>query len=306
MSADIAASIRARLLAQARARGEEFERTLARFAAERFLFRLGASAARERCLLKGASLLTLWLPDPYRATRDVDILASGAADEGAIRALVREVCDVGCPEDGLRFDLSELSVETIRPEEEYSGKRARFRAFLGNARIALQLDIGVGDAVVPAPEEVEYPTLLPSLAAPRLRAYPREAAVAEKFEAMVKLDTRNSRMKDFHDLWALSGAFAFEGASLQRSLSACFERRGTPWTEELPRALSPAFYSMPELAERWRRYRASGSILVAPPAAFEEIGGRIIAFLSPLRGAIVQGRNFDQGWNPGGRWEQRS
>jgi len=250
VSADIAASIRARLLAQARARGEEFERTLARFAAERFLFRLGASAARERCLLKGASLLTLWLPDPYRATRDVDILASGAADEGAIRALVREVCDVGCPEDGLRFDLSELSVETIRPEEEYSGKRARFRAFLGNARIALQLDIGVGDAVVPAPEEVEYPTLLPSLAAPRLRAYPREAAVAEKFEAMVKLDTRNSRMKDFHDLWALSGAFAFEGASLQRSLSACFERRGTPWTEELPRALSPAFPSA------WRRMQS--------------------------------------------------
>ena len=61
----------------------------------------------------------------------MDILASGAADDGAIRRLVAEICAVPCPEDGLRFDLSDLTVETIRPEDEYSGKRARFRAFLG-------------------------------------------------------------------------------------------------------------------------------------------------------------------------------
>src|SRR5690606_17864606 len=92
MSGDTAASVRARLLNHARDRGEEFERTLARFAAERFLYRLGASAARDRCLLKGASLLAVWLPDPYRATRDVDVLASGAVDDDAIRWLIAEVC----------------------------------------------------------------------------------------------------------------------------------------------------------------------------------------------------------------------
>jgi hypothetical protein len=127
----------------------------------------------------------------------------------------------------LRFDISDLVVETIRAEDEYSGKRARFRAVLGKARIAVQLDIGVGDAVAIEPEEVTYPTLLPALPAPRLRAYPREQAVAEKFEAMVKLDTLNSRMKDFHDVWALATAFAFDGARLQRAVTACFERRRT-------------------------------------------------------------------------------
>jgi hypothetical protein len=67
MSPDVAASVRARLLNQARQSSEEFERTLARFAAERLLFRLGASPARNRCLLKGASLLTVWLPNPVRS-----------------------------------------------------------------------------------------------------------------------------------------------------------------------------------------------------------------------------------------------
>jgi hypothetical protein len=53
MSADPAASVRARLLNQAKQRGEEFERTLARLAGERLLFRIGACAARDGCILKG-------------------------------------------------------------------------------------------------------------------------------------------------------------------------------------------------------------------------------------------------------------
>ena len=305
MSPDVSASVRARLLNHAKLGREEFERTLVRFAAERLLYRLGASAARDRCLLKGACLLAVWLPDPYRATRDVDVLASGAVDDEAIRSLVAEICDVTCPEDGLRFDLSQLGIETIRPEEEYSGKRARFRAFLGKARIAVQLDIGVGDAVVVEPEEVTYPTMLPALPPPRLRAYRRELTVAEKFEAMVKLDTRNSRMKDFHDVWALAGGFAFDGETLQRAVAACFERRGTPWSDEAPRALTTAFYQAPELVARWRNYLAAGAVLVPPPAQFDTIGERIIEFLGPVRERILSGDGPIGSWPPGGPWSHQ-
>jgi predicted nucleotidyltransferase component of viral defense system len=302
LSPDLAASIRARLLNQAKARGEEFELTLTRFVAERLLFRLGASAARDRCILKGASLLAVWLPDPYRATRDIDLLASGPADDAAIRALVEEICGVPSPEDALRFDLSELIVETIRPDEEYSGKRARFRAFLGNARIAVQLDIGFGDALAVQPVEIEYPVMLDTLPAPKLRAYPREAAVAEKFEAMVKLDTRNSRMKDFHDVWALAGAFAFDGSALGKAIAACFEHRATPWMAETPRALTPAFYRLPEIEQRWRGYLAAGAISIPPPAQFEVIGESIIRFLGPVRDNIASGVAFSGLWAPGGPW----
>jgi predicted nucleotidyltransferase component of viral defense system len=303
MSPDVAAAVKARLLSLAKASGEEFERTLARFAAERLLFRLGTSAARDRCILKGASLLAVWLPDPYRATRDVDVLASGPTDDAAIRALIEEICAVACPEDGLRFDSSELAVEPIRAEEEYSGKRARFRAWLGNARIRVQLDFGFGDALVAHPEEIEYPTLLASLPAPRLRAYRRETSVAEKFEAMVKLDTRNSRMKDFHDLWALAGAFAFDGEKLREAVAACFERRATPWAAEAPRALTPAFYRTPEIETRWRNYLTAGAVVVQPPAQFDVIGERILRFLGPVRDSIIAAEPFAQTWSTGGPWQ---
>lgn len=302
MSPDVAASVRARLLNHAKKHGEEFELTLTRFAVERLLFRLGACSARDRCILKGASLLSIWLPDPYRATRDVDVLASGPTDDASIRSLIAEICAVPCPEDGLRFDVSNLSVEPIRGEEEYVGQRARFRAFLGSARIAVQVDIGVGDAVAVEPEEVTYPTLLPALPAARLRGYPREVTVAEKFEAMVKLDVRNTRMKDFHDLWALSGAFEFDGAKLQRAVAACFDRRGTPWTDETPRALTPGFYERPEIQTHWRNYLAAGAVLHPPPAQFDVIGERIIRFIGPIRASVLAAEILLQTWTPGGPW----
>lgn len=303
MSPDVAASLKARLLADARKRGEEFERTLARFAAERLLYRLGASAVRERCLLKGASLLSVWLSEPYRATRDVDLLSPGLRDEASARALLGEICAVACPEDGLRFDLSALRIEVIRAEEEYAGLRARFLAYLGKARIPIQVDFGIGDALAAAPEEIDYPTLLNTLPAPRLLAYPREASVAEKLEAMVKLDTRNSRMKDFHDLWALSDAFAFDGPRLREAVAACFERRGTRWTTELPHPLTSAFYQTPELASRWRSYLASGVVLAPVPQAFDVVGDRILHFLGPVRESIASRTSFDRHWTPGGSWQ---
>ncbi len=302
MSPDTAASVRARLLNRAKAQGEEFERTLVRYAGERLLYRIGASAARDRCVLKGASLLAVWMRDPHRATRDLDVLTFGPSDAAAVRGLVEEICAVPCPEDGLRFDLSRREVEDIRSAEEYVGKRARFLALLAAARIRIQMDFGFGDALVVTPEEIEHPTMLPGIPAPRLRAYPRETSVAEKFEAMVKLDVRNSRMKDFHDVWALATAFAFDGSALRRAVQACFDRRGTPWLDETPRALTPAFYRTPELAARWRGYLAAGSVLVAPPAQFEVIGGQVIRFLEPVRSAVLSGNPFEGAWPAGGPW----
>ena len=194
---------------------------------------------------------------------------------------MEEICAVACPEDAIHFDLSELVVETIRAEEAHPGKRAHFRALLGKARIPVQLDIGVGDALAGEPEEIVYPTLLNSLPAPRLRAYPREASVAEKFEAMVSLDTQNSRMKDFHDIWALAGESAFDGPSLQKAVRTCFERRTTRWTAEAPRALTAAFYQMPEIETRWRHYLADGAVLAPVPR--QNSSGQRVQGLTDLR-----------------------
>jgi hypothetical protein len=303
MNPNIAASIKARLLTSAHEHDEEFELFLVRYACERFLYRLGASPLRERCMLKGARLLSLWMDDPYRPTRDIDLLASGKSDERSIREIMESICRVPCPQDGLVFDVDSLDVSPIRAEQEYPGQRAVMNVLLGKARIRLQVDFGFGDAVTPGPEEAGFPTLLAGLPAPSVRTYPRVVTVAEKFEAMVRLGRRNSRMKDFHDVWALPRTFAFAGADLRAALVGCFERRGTPWTPEVPDALTPAFYRDADLQTRWQSYLRAGGFRTAPPSGFEEIGEGILGFLRPVRDRILSGEPMDMAWSPGGPWK---
>jgi hypothetical protein len=106
---------------------------------------------------------------------------------------------------GLMFVLDTIRAERIRDDEAYEGVRVRVEARLGDVRVPLQIDVGLGD-IFPASEELEYPMLL-KFAVPKLHAYSKESVVAEKFEAMVKLGVANSRMKDFYDLWVLARRF---------------------------------------------------------------------------------------------------
>ncbi len=96
---------------------------------------------------------------PIRTARrvDIDLLASGPDNDEAIRAIIEEACAVECPEDAVRFDLATLTIGSIRHEEEYSGKRALFDAYLGKALIRVQIDFRFGDAVTGPPNVVDYP-----------------------------------------------------------------------------------------------------------------------------------------------------
>ena len=117
------------------------------------------------------------------------------------------------------------------------GLRIRIRARLGGSDIPIQVDVGFGNAIVPGPEEKEYRTILGD-PPPRILAYPPESVVAEKLHAMVTLGERNSRYKDFYDLYAMAGAFHFERTTLVRAVTATFERRSTPVEAALPAALA--------------------------------------------------------------------
>ena len=169
-------------------------------------------------------LFQLWAAEPHRATRDVDLLGSGESSVERLAEIVRAVCSLAVPEDGLDFDAAAVSADRIKEDQEYEGVRVTCPVRLGQARITVQIDVGFGDAITPPPTRMDYPTIL-DYPAPALKAYPRETVVAEKFQAMVALGMANSRMKDFFDLWVLSRDFAFDGATLVKAITATFRRR---------------------------------------------------------------------------------
>ncbi len=296
---NVAASVRARLRNLARANRASFERVLTRYALERLLFRLSESPYKERFVLKGAMLYAAWLEDPFRMTRDLDLLAFGQRETERIVKIFGEICAHEVEDDGLTFDAERIVAEPIRGLAN-GGLRLRTAARLAAAVIPLQIDIGFGDAVTPGPVELEYPVLLDQ-PMPTLNAYPRETVAAEKFEAIVVLDLANSRMKDFYDLLAMSRLFAFEGATLAAAIRATFATRLTavPW--EHPPSLTEAFSREPRKVEQWRSFLAREPLLIDEPdlpTVVREVGD----FIMPAAHAAIDDRRVPGRWSPDGGW----
>jgi len=194
-----------------------------------------------------------------------------------------------------------MRVSGIREDQEYKGQRAEFAARLGNAVIAVQVDIGFGDAVIPKPREVEYPTLL-GHPAPRLLAYPKEAVISEKLQAMIALGIPNSRMKDFYDVWRLSKDFEFKSEPLIAAITATFDRRRTEIPIKPPLALSAEFAEDPTERQMWTAFLRRSRI-VAGDATLVTIIEDIRPFLmTPLQAAATR-IDIHSIWLPGGPWK---
>lgn len=272
---NMAASVRARLLNLSRQRNQPFELLLIRYALERLLYRLSMTEYRKRFVLKGAMLMATWFDAPFRPTRDLDLLGFGDDDPEGMLAAFREICAVEV-NDGLLFDIAALEIDSIRDEAEYGGLRLKTYATIAEARIRVTIDIGFGDAVEPEIAELELPVLL-DLPPPRIRAYPREAVIAEKFQAMVMLGRANSRMKDFYDVWLLAYTHEFD-EGLPRAIAATFDRRKTPIPNELPDALTPAFANDPAKQQQWASFIEA---IDAEPVTLAQIIDELAAFLMP-------------------------
>jgi Nucleotidyl transferase AbiEii toxin, Type IV TA system len=253
VSPNLAASVHARLLNLAKERNEDFNQVIARFATERFLFRLSTLPARDALWLKGAKLFELWFDLPHRPTRDVDFLGFGAIDASALHETVTSICAVAC-DDAIEFAPDSIVIEDIREDARYGGLRVRLVGKLGSARSTVQLDVGYGDAVTPGPEEAVYPILLSEFPAPRLRVYPRATVVAEKLEAIVSLGMANSRLKDYYDLRALAAEGMLDTAGLAEAIAATFLRRGTPIPIELPIGLTDEFALDQAKFAQWKAF----------------------------------------------------
>lgn len=223
-----------RLKALSRSPGQDFNLTLVRYGCERLLYRLSQSPHAGSFMLKGATLFTVWEAEPHRPTQDVDLLGFGEDSEERLRGVFEEVCGAAVTSDGMSYDAAGIIVTDIREGLAYQGKRVRVPARLGNARLVVQIDVGFGDALAAWDTEVTLPTLL-DFPAPRLRAYPAEAVIAEKLHAMAQHGMPNSRMKDVYDVQALAARLAFEGGALTEAIALTFERRGRPIAADLQR-----------------------------------------------------------------------
>jgi len=297
---NVAESVRQRLYERAKAAGEDFQLILIRYGCERLLYRLSQSPYRDRFILKGAMLLSVWSVTPYRATRDLDLLGHGNNEVAALEEVFREICRIPVTDDGLQFLPDSVKGQEIREDQEYEGVRLSFEARLGVARIPIQVDIGFGDAVVPKREVLDYPTLL-DFPAPRLLAYPQETVIAEKFQSMVELGVANSRMKDFFALWFLAKRCDFRGDALSKAIRSTFERRKTSLPTRPPVCLTVDFSGDRDKQAQWNGFLKRAGLDVQG-LALAQVLPQLEAFLIPPTLAVAKGETFASHWPAGGPW----
>lgn len=233
-------SVRRRLLNIAQRDNTDFQMVLTRYGLERFLYRLGRSPHRSTYVLKGAFLFYAWQHEVGRPTRDLDLLGHGNPDIRRLEGVITDIAAVEVEDDGLDIQPETIRGETIREAALYDGIRLRLIANLGKTRIPLQVDIGFGDAAGPSAVELAYPTLLDQ-DAPRILTYRPEFVVAEMLEAMVSLGDINTRLKDYYDLWRISGTMELPREDLTEAVRATFSRRGTGLPAEVPSGLADGF-----------------------------------------------------------------
>jgi predicted nucleotidyltransferase component of viral defense system len=292
-----AASIRARLLNVSKQSGEDFQAILTRYAIERFLYRLGASEQRDAFILKGAMLFVAWQGNLHRPTKDLDLLGFGSASVQDVARRIREIARMP-GDDGIVFEPDSIVTEIIKEDAEYEGVRAKLVATLERARIRMQIDVGFGDAVQLEARTSEFPTVLKLIEPPILRMYPPEVVIAEKLHAMVVLDIRNSRMKDFFDIWYLARTQSFDLPLLRGAIEATFERRGTSVPIEIPFALTEGFLLDETKRQQWRGFLQRLQLEADTPDLMA-VGTRIVEFVGPLLtdGTLSRTWHGDKGWH---------
>ncbi len=247
---NIAASVRAKLLDKAKRDNVDFQFLLTRYAIERLLYRLSVSSEKDHFLLKGALLFDLWYEVPLRPTRDIDLLGFGLAEIPHLVDAFMRISTIPV-DDGIIFDPASIRAEEIRKVANYAGIRLSILSTLDQAKSQVQVDVGYGDPVTPAPEVAEYPTIFPNMPAPNLRVYPRYTVVAEKLDAILSLGIANSRMKDYFDLWVILRDQQLDNELLAKAVSLTLAKRGTIKPQGVPLGLSDQFAADAPKVRQW-------------------------------------------------------
>ena len=290
--ADIAASVLAKLKNKAKADRISYQQCLQLFFQEEFLRRLAGSKYAENFVLKGGLFIYTLTNFESRATVDVDFLMRGLNNDLAhMDEIIAEILAVDTGNDFVTFKASKT--EPIAVQRKYHGVSTQITGYIKNVRVPFNVDIGVGDVIVPNAQRRHIQTQLEGYEKPEILTYSLESTIAEKFDAILQRLELTGRMKDFYDIYYLSRTFDFYGLKLQTAIQETLQNRGTTYERDsFDRVLS--LVDDEDMQTKWRYFLKT---LGNPEIAFTAVMEGIKAFLFPVWTAIVAEEELLQNWD---------
>lgn len=197
---DKGASVLAKLKNKARETGKSLQVHLQLFCQEEFLRKLSMSKYADNLVLKGGLFIYTLTNFESRATVDIDFLMRQLPNSvEEIENIITEILSVDTGNDFI--ELSAKGFETISPQRKYKGVSFQIMGKIKNTHTPFNVDLGVGDIIVPKSEKRVIPVQLDEFTKPEISTYSLESTIAEKFDAILQLLEMTSRMKDFYDIY---------------------------------------------------------------------------------------------------------
>ena len=288
---DIGASVLAKLKNKAKASGVSYQQCLQLFFQEEFLRRLSKSQYNENLILKGGLLIYTLINFESRATIDVDFLLrhwSNTIDD--VKRMIEEI--INTPTGNDFIEMSAKGFEEISPQRKYKGVSTQIIGRIRNVRVPFNVDIGVGDIIVPRAEMRKFNTQLPDFEAPEINTYSLESTIAEKFDAILQRFELTGRMKDFYDIYYLARTFDFDVARLRSAIFETLQRRGTPYEKDSFERIVQ-LVDDEDMQNKWKYFLKN---LRYDSFAFDIVINEIKAFLEPVYDAIITETEFQWIW----------
>ena len=290
--ADIAASVLAKLKNKAKASSISYQQCLQLFFQEEFLRRLSGSKYAENFVLKGGLFIYTLTNFESRATVDVDFLMRGLNNDLArMDEIIAEILTVDTGNDFVTFKAGKA--EPIAVQRKYHGISTQITGYIKNVRVPFNVDIGVGDVIVPNAQRRTIQTQLEGYEKPEILTYSLESTIAEKFDAILQRFELTGRMKDFYDIYYLSRTFDFDGLKLQTAIQETLQNRGTTYEKDsFDRVLS--LVDDEDMKSKWRYFlRTLGN----PDVEFSSVIAGIDLFLAPVWTAITREEELQKIWH---------
>lgn len=285
------AAVLTRLKIQSKEEGIPFQMVLQLFAQEEFLRKLSLSTYAENLILKGGMFIYTLTEFDSRPTRDIDFLIKnfhGSLEN--IEQTMRNICNISTGNDFITLEI--LGTETISIDKKYPGVKTSFMGRIGRVKIPFSIDVGIDDIIVPDPIKRMIVTRLPDFVSPEVFTYSLESTIAEKFDAILQRMSGTSRMKDFYDIYYLSGFFDFEGEILIEAVKSTLAHRNRELPADVFEEIDD-FKNNDALNIQWNAFNpAKESRLL-----FDDVLDRLVVFLEPIYQNILTDSNYNKRWS---------
>ncbi len=295
--ADIAASVLAKLRNKAKSSGISYQQCLQLFMQEEFLRKLSKSGYDDCLVLKGGLFIYTLTNFESRATIDVDFLLRGYSNSiDNVKELIKKIIETPTGNDYIQ--MTAKGFEEISPQRKYNGISTQIIGQIKNVRVPFNVDIGVGDVIIPKAEQRTINTQLPDFESPIIKTYSLESTIAEKFDAILQRFELTGRMKDFYDIYYLSRTFDFDGEKLQLAIFETLQQRGTTYEKgSFNRIVLLA--DDDDIQKRWKYFLKT---INNESLEFSIVIHEIQIFLEPVFNAIVSEYEWQKQWNHSTTW----